>query len=131
MIVDASAIVAIIRGEEDALELATAFRGVTSARVSAPTLLEAAHKLDRIDITGTSSALDAFVARTRLEIIPFDAEHAAVARDARRRYGKGSGHPANLNFGDCMTYAAAYIADEPLLYKGDDFKHTDLKSALD
>ncbi|GAA4803312.1 PIN domain-containing protein [Nocardioides caeni] len=68
--------------------------------------------------------------RIDAEIVPFDARHAAEASRAWERYGRGSGHPAGLNFGDCMVYAVASLADEPLLFKGDDFARTDLGSAL-
>ena len=62
-------------------------------------------------------------------MVPFDEEQATIAGDAYRDYGKGSGHPARLNLGDCYAYALASQTGEPLLYKGDDFSHTDLRSA--
>ena len=65
-----------------------------------------------------------------IEIVPFTAEHAKIAREAYRDYGKGSGHPAKLNFGDVMAYALARSEREPLLYVGNDFIHTDIESAL-
>jgi ribonuclease VapC len=62
--------------------------------------------------------------------VPFDAEQLAAARDAHRRYGRNSGSRAQLNFGDCMSYALAKVTGEPLLFKGDDFTHTDITPAL-
>ena len=59
------------------------------------------------------------------------AEHAELARTAHRRFGRGSGHPARLNFGDCFAYALAKATGEPLLFKGEDFGHTDIRSALE
>ena len=78
---------------------------------------------------GTRTSINFFV-DGEIAIIPFDADHARVAREAYARYGKKSGSSARLNFGDCMTYALAKITGEPLLFKGDDFTHTDLTSAL-
>ena len=66
-----------------------------------------------------------------VELASFDADQARVAQQAYRDYGRGSGHPAQLNLGDCFSYALATVADEPLLYVGDDFAHTDIPSALD
>lgn len=130
MIVDASALVAIVRREADAESYLLALDDAESPRISAATLFEAAQVIDGSGSEVMSRAFDQIVRLSGIEIVPFEAEHAAVARDARARFGKGSGHPAHLNFGDCMTYATAYIADEPLLYKGNDFSKTDIASAL-
>ena len=65
-----------------------------------------------------------------IEVVPVTDEQARIARQAYRDYGRGSGHPANLNFGDCFSYALAAERREPLLYVGDDFGHTDIRSAL-
>lgn len=129
MIVDASALVAILRGEDDARELALAMEDADKLAISAVTLFEAALRLDGEGET-VARSLDRLVQRSGMEVVPFEAEHATVARDARTRFGRGTGHPARLNFGDCMAYATAYIADEPLLFKGDDFRHTDVRSAI-
>lgn len=130
MIVDASAVIAILHGEPGAQRLAEAIGAADNVRISSVSIFEASLKTERSGAQSAARIFDSFVRDTGMEIVAFEAEHAAIARDARRRYGKGSGHPAKLNFGDCMTYATAYIADEPLLYTGDDFAHTDLKSAL-
>jgi len=73
---------------------------------------------------------DALCERIGMVVIPFDEQQARIAREAYRDFGKGSGHPARLNFGDCLAYALAKAMDEPLLYKGSDFSHTDVRSAL-
>lgn len=78
-----------------------------------------------------SSQLDELILRFNIEIEPLTPDQARIARQAYRDYGKGSGHPANLNFGDCFSYALARAKREPILYTGDDFVHTDLRSALD
>lgn len=130
MIVDASALVAIVRREFDAESYVDALEAADSPRISAATLFEAAQVVDGSGSEIMSRAFDQIVRLAAIEIIPFEAEHAAVARDARSRFGKGSGHPARLNFGDCMSYATAYIADEPLLYKGNDFAQTDIAAAI-
>jgi ribonuclease VapC len=76
-----------------------------------------------------STGLDELIEDVGIVIEPVTVEQAKIARQAYRDYGRGSGHPANLNFGDCFTYARARDKREPLLYKGDDFVHTDLRSA--
>jgi len=76
-----------------------------------------------------SRALDAFLAANNITIEAVTSTQARIARDAYRDFGKGSGHAAQLNFGDCLTYALAKEMDEPLLFKGHDFGHTDLKTA--
>jgi ribonuclease VapC len=73
--------------------------------------------------------LDEVIEEFQIRIEPVTVEQARIARQAYRDYGKGSGHPANLNFGDCFSYALARDKREPILFKGDDFGHTDLRSA--
>lgn len=75
-------------------------------------------------------ALDAFIAEAGIDVVPVSLEQAQLARAAYRDFGKGSGHPARLNFGDCFAYALAQWLREPLLYKGEDFGYTDVRSAL-
>lgn len=74
--------------------------------------------------------LDRLVARFSIAFIPLDEPVARLAADAFARYGRGTGHPAGLNFGDCIAYATAMHLDVPLLFKGGDFRHTDVKAAL-
>lgn len=130
MIVDASAIVAIALDEEPASRLIEALISARRPAVSAATLFEA---MIVIDARGpiASRRLDVLLADVDLEVVPFTTDHTALARQAYRDFGRGSGHPARLNFGDCLTYALAAARGEALLYVGDDFAHTDLRSALE
>lgn len=129
MIVDSSALVAIIREEPDAAAIGAALSSAGSLRISAGSLLETAIVIDSSRSPVLSAGLDQLIALHGIAIEPVTAAHTAIARQAYRDYGRGSGHPANLNFGDCFAYALARALDEPLLYKGDDFAHTDLRSA--
>lgn len=74
-----------------------------------------------------ATVFDSFLENARLRLVPHDERQAAIAIEADRRYGRGTGHPARLNFGDCLAYAAAMAHDAPLLFKGGDFLHTDVK----
>ena len=91
--------------------------------------LETAIVIDARRSPEGSRALDDVIAEFEIEIVPFTAEHARIAREAYRDFGKGSGHPARLNFGDAMAYAVARGEREPLLFVGDDFTHTDIEAA--
>ena len=131
MIVDSSAIIALIREEEDAPAFARALLGTTLVRMSAATLVEISVVLDRSREPADGRRIDEILRAAGIRIEPVDAEAAQIARAAHRDFGRGSGHPARLNFGDCFSYALAKQTGEPLLYKGDDFAHTDIRSALD
>ena len=109
MIVDTSALIAILRDERDAMNYARAIANAAIRRISAANYVETAAVID--------ASRDPIASRR------FD-------REAYRDFGRGSGHPARLNFGDCFAYALAKAMDEPLLFKGDDFTQTDIKSAL-
>jgi ribonuclease VapC len=130
MIVDSSAIMAILNGEPESRSFAIALASAKNARMSAGTLIELSLVIDRLRDPVSTSWLDPFLARSRVEIVDVTAQHAKFARDAHRDFGRGSGHPARLNFGDCFSYALAKTTGEPLLFKGDDFGHTDLTSAV-
>jgi ribonuclease VapC len=130
MIVDSSALIAIMRGEPDAEALAQAIEDADSLRVSAGTYLEAFIVADGYRNPKLSARLEEILHHPRFVIEPVTAAQAKIARRAYRDYGRGSGHPANLNFGDCLSYALARDKREPLLYKGDDFVHTDLRPAI-
>jgi ribonuclease VapC len=130
VIVDSSALIAIVRQEPDAEVYARALASTTLRRISAATYVEAGIVADKDRDPVMSRFFDRLVARSHLLVEPFSAEQAAVARQAYRDFGRGSGHPAKLNFGDCLSYALAKVLDEPLLFKGDDFGHTDVVSAL-
>lgn len=128
MIVDTSAIVAILRREPDADRYAQALALATAPRISAATYVEAGVVVDANRDPVLSRRLDDLLGAARIEIEPVTRQHAEIARRAYRDFGKGSGHPAALNFGDCFAYALARATGEPLLFKGDDFGNTDLRS---
>lgn len=130
MIVDSSAPVALAWKEPEAPSIREALSAAHSSRLSAATYLEAGIVLDRRGTASLSGVLDSLVDAFDLEIAPVTARQARIAHDAYRTYGRGSGHRAHLNFGDCFSYALAVDADEPLLFKGDDFGHTDVRQAL-
>jgi ribonuclease VapC len=85
---------------------------------------------DKFGSPKLSARFDELVEEAKMVIEPFTESQARIARNAYRDYGRGSGHPANLNLGDCFSYALARDKREPILYKGDDFGHTDLRPAL-
>lgn len=126
MIVDTSAAVAILRSEPDAEALLVALESAPAAFMSAASVLE----LAMVTASSGRDVPDEFIATFGIRILAVDAEHLAWARRAHERYGRGSGSPARLNFGDCFVYAAAKVTGEPLLFKGDDFTHTDVETAL-
>ena len=130
MIIDSSAVIAILRGEPEAQAFADAMEAAESLGLSAGTLFEASIVADGYHNPKLSARFDEIVENPRIVIEPVTAEQARIARQAYRDYGRGSGHPANLNFGDCFTYALARDKRELVLYKGDDFVHTDLRSAI-
>lgn len=130
MIVDTSAIVAVATDEAEASAFAGIFRNARGGlAISAGNYFEAAIVLDSVRFSSMAHRLDQVVEAADMEIAPVTALHAKLARQAYREFGKGSGHPAQLNFGDCFAYALAKDRDEPLLFKGNDFTHTDVKSA--
>ncbi|MHB8294003.1 MAG: type II toxin-antitoxin system VapC family toxin [Acidimicrobiales bacterium] len=130
MIVDTSAIIAILRDEPDADRYSGALAEATSPLISAGTYIEAAIVVDANGDPVLSGRFDDLLAVARLRVEPVTARHAEIARQAYRNFGKGSGHPAGLNFGDCFSYALSRVVGEPLLYKGDDFTWTDVVPAL-
>jgi ribonuclease VapC len=130
MIIDASALIAILRDEPDASLYARAIEEATRRRVSAVNFVEAAIVIDGSRDPVASRRFDELSAVAELIVEPVTREQAQLAREAYRDFGKGSGHPARLNFGDCFSYALAKVTSEPLLFKGEDFAKTDLQSAL-
>ncbi|MEJ5943698.1 type II toxin-antitoxin system VapC family toxin [Pseudokineococcus basanitobsidens] len=131
MILDTSAVVAVLRGEPDAEDHLAAMSRADVLRISAATLVELSVVVDARRDPVLSRRLDELLDALDVVVEPFTATHAAVARDAYRDYGKGSGHPAGLNLGDCFSYALASVTGEALLFTGDDFGETDLRPALD
>ncbi|HEY4773576.1 MAG TPA: type II toxin-antitoxin system VapC family toxin [Xanthobacteraceae bacterium] len=128
MIIDTSAIIAILRDEPEAAFCARAIADAADRRVSAVNYVEAAVVIDASGDPIASRRVDDFFRTARIAIEAVTQVHAQIAREAYRDFGKGSGHPARLNFGDCFAYALAKSTGEPLLFKGDDFSHTDIIS---
>lgn len=131
MIVDTSALIAILRDEPEAETIAAALAAAQVPRISAANYLETAIVIDASRDPIASRHVDELFTKARLVIEPVTAEQAVIARAAYRDFGKGSGHPAQLNFGDCFAYALAKMAGEPLLFKGEGFSRTDLVPAAD
>jgi ribonuclease VapC len=130
MIIDTSVIVAIAKNEPEALIFADKLEDSESPlRISAASWLEAAIVLDSLNEPEASLRFDRLIDRIGIEISAVTAEQVVIARQAYRAYGKGSGHKAQLNFGDCFAYALAAHSGEPLLFKGNDFSHTDFAPA--
>jgi ribonuclease VapC len=127
--VDTSAVVSVIVGEGGHDRLFGALAVAGSVAIGAPTLLEATMVLFGQEGEASRFALAQFLQDYEISSIPFDSFHREIAVEAFIRYGKGR-HPARLNYGDCMSYATAKVADAPLLFVGDDFTRTDLTPAL-
>jgi ribonuclease VapC len=128
MIIDTSAIIAILRDEPEAAFCARAIADDSNRRVSAVNYVEAAVVIDASGDPIASRRVDDLFKTAQITIEAVTETHAQIAREAYRDFGKGSGHPAKLNFGDCFAYALAKSRREPLLFKGDDFRHTDIIS---
>jgi ribonuclease VapC len=128
MIIDTSAVVAILFNEDDAQIYAEAISRADSCRVSAATFVETAIVVESQTKNNGSRQLDAFIRRAGITIEPVTEEQAHIARQAFTDFGKGR-HPAGLNYGDCFSYALSKAMREPLLFKGKDFAKTDLSVA--
>ena len=124
MVIDTSAIVAILRGEPEAGRLRAALAATTRRFISTVSVLEATCVLTSRHGSGALLDLTMFLTEFRIEQVPFQPEQLAAAQRAWLRYGKGQ-NPAGLNFGDCATYALAHTLGEPLLHVGADFSKTD------
>jgi ribonuclease VapC len=131
MIVDTSAIVDILRDEPEARSFANAIADARVRRVSAVNYVEAAALIEGGRNPIASRRFDDFFREASFIVEAVTFEQAQLAREAYKDFGKGSGHAAQLNFGDCFAYALAKAMSEPLLFKGQDFKHTDLTPALE
>ncbi|WP_431282022.1 type II toxin-antitoxin system VapC family toxin [Humitalea sp. 24SJ18S-53] len=129
MILDSSVLIAILFDEPEADGLAATIAGADRLAMAAPTLVEATMVTEGRASPGMREKLEALMATIDPEVVPFTAEHAGLAIDGWRRFGKGR-HPAGLNLGDCFAYALAKARGEPLLFKGDDFARTDVKVAI-
>ena len=130
MTVDTSAILAILLNESEAERFGTAIRNSSRAMISSACYVEAAIRVDRCGNPVASRMLDEAIELMGITLEPVTPEQARIARAAYRDFGKGTGHPAQLNFGDCFSYALAKAKRTALLYKGEDFAKTDLLSAV-
>lgn len=130
MILDTSAIIAILRDEPEASAMAQAMERSETFRVSAVSYVEAAIVIDSSRSPVSSRRFDDFLREAEVVIESVSPEQARIAREAYRDFGKGR-HKAGLNFGDCFAYALAKALNEPLLFLGDDFRHTDIEGAAD
>jgi ribonuclease VapC len=128
MVIDSSAVVAILLREPEALRFAREIAKSSIRLMSAANLFEACIVVDNLVDLRTSRRLDAFIERARIDIEPVSEHQVRIARQAYIDFGKGN-HPAGLNFGDCFAYALAKATGEPLLFKGDDFSKTDVTPA--
>jgi len=128
MIVDTSVIIAILRDEPDANAFAVALNAADVRRLSAASYVEAGLVTDSNRDVLLSNQLDSLLRRSFINLEPVTVEQARIARDAYRIFGRGR-HRAGLNFGDCFAYALAKDKGEPLLFKGDDFRRTDVEVA--
>lgn len=125
MVIDSSAMIAVLLDEENAARLAQAIDGDTLRLLSAANLLETSIVIESRKGAAGGRELDLLLYRAGIEIVPVDHDQAEIARIAWRRFGKGR-HPAGLNYGDCFAYALAKTRREPLLFQGDDFSRTDI-----
>ncbi|KQP12989.1 type II toxin-antitoxin system VapC family toxin [Methylobacterium sp. Leaf93] len=133
MFVDASALVAILTGESDASDLAARLEGATTLITSPIAVYESVLAIARTKQGGIGEAridVEMFLAAVPIRVVAVTPLDASTALDAFETYGKGRGHPAQLNMGDCFAYAAAKNNGVPLLFKGQDFIHTDIAQAL-
>jgi ribonuclease VapC len=128
MVIDTSALVAILQTGPEADALSEAILAASSPRMSAASLVEAGIVMQGRHGDVGSRDLDVLLSQTRVEVVPLTAAHAGLAREAFRRFGEGR-HPAGLNYGDCFAYALAAALAEPLLFVGSDFDQTDVAVA--
>lgn len=125
MVIDTSAITAILLDEPEAAALAGTFEKHAPRLISSVTLVEIAIVIESRTGTEGGEKLDELLQKAQIQIMPVTIEQANTARQAYRTYGKGR-HPASLNFGDCFSYALAKVTGQPLLFKGNDFTQTDI-----
>ena len=129
MVIDSSAIIAILFDEPDAQALLSEIAAAAIPRLSAASLVEVGLVLRRDATAPRRAAFDEMLRLFSIKIEPLTEQQAYLALDAYDRFGKGTGHPAGLNYGDCFSYALAKQTGEALLFKGNDFTRTDLESA--
>jgi ribonuclease VapC len=129
MIVDASAILAILLDEPEASQMEDKILMATSPAMSPVNYLEAAVRVDGLGSEAKSRKFDELFALLAIDIAPTNIEQAKLAREAYKKFGRGN-HKAKLNLGDCFAYALAKARGESLLFKGDDFRLTDVEAAV-
>jgi ribonuclease VapC len=129
VIVDSSALLAVILNEADEARFLEAMIDAPVLRMSAGNWLESSIVVDSLKKTAMKRRLEDLKAALRIEIVPVTEEAADRGRAAHSDFGRGN-HPARLNYGDCFAYALAALSEEPLLFKGDDFSQTDIEPAL-
>jgi ribonuclease VapC len=128
MVIDSSALIAILEQGPDAERFARSIKEADRRLISTGTVLETSLVIEVRRGPDGSDKLDVLLSTAQIEIVPFSAEHLALARLAFRRFGRGR-HPAGLNFGDCISYALAKSSGEKLLFKGTDFTQTNILAA--
>lgn len=128
MILDTSAVLALLWSESDSPRLFTALEADVDRRISAASVVESGIVVQARNGDPGERELDVLFHRLSVDVVPVTEEQAELARSAFRRYAKGR-HRAALNYGDCFSYALAIVADEPLLFTGDDFTKTDVRIA--
>lgn len=131
MVLDTSALVAILGDEPERRVFNELIEAATATSISAANLLEARMVLFARSGDNAVSSLDAFVLKSGMTVMEVSPRMADIAFDAYRRFGKGTGHAAALNYGDCFSYALAKHLGAPLLFKGDDFSRTDVRAATE
>jgi ribonuclease VapC len=129
MVIDTSALIAILFGEPEAISFSRAIADESRKLISAFNALETGIVVEAKKGEAGGRELDLLLHRAQIEIVAMNAEQAELARTAWRKYGKGN-HPAGLNIGDCCAYALAKYSGEPLLFKGNDFSQTDIRPAM-
>lgn len=129
MIIDTSALAAILFGESDRSAYLALIRQASRRSISAATYVELSLVVDGRHDPILSRGLDDLLGDLGIDVVDVTITQAKTARSAHRDFGRGSGSPARLNFGDCFSYALAKDSGEPLLWKGDDFGHTDVRRA--
>jgi ribonuclease VapC len=129
MVIDSSALIALLLAEPDSSRYIAAVARAQRRMISAPSYLETAIVMMSRSGPQAQALLDRLLAELAIEVVPFTHEQGRLAVAAFQQYGKGTGNPASLNFGDCFTYALAKLTGDPVLYKGEDFSKTDLVGA--
>ena len=129
MVIDTSALIAILLQEQDAVRLAEAIEAGSPLLLSAASLFEASMVIESRKGEAGGRELDLLIYRSGIEVLAVDQDQAETARQAWRRFGKGR-HPAALNYGDCFSYALAKSRRLPLLFRGNDFVRTDIEAVL-